>query len=1108
VSVDPESRQPAPEDPPADSEQHSEHPSPDPSQPEPPQPEPSQPETAPVEPAGQDAAGDELPDWEELTPELMEDECLRGDAMLRGAVVLLALLLGWTYVTETPLLVSIRTGEQVSGNGWLPLRTDSFSATAEGRSWVNLGWLSDLLLSLVHQAAGMNGLTVFSAVTALAVFWLLRRIHLPDVSTWWASVCLGVGLVAVFPVLQAGTSSITLLGLTLLLAVLFRSDRLVWRDSSRDEAAGQGGRGAEGKRGRGDDAELSPSPLSPHRPVASVPPSPSSPPPPVADAYASGLPWSLPVLFLFWTNLDPRAWIGLLLLILFVVVRQFTTQAASAETAQRNWLVTAVTMAVGVLAHPWPGSPALSFLTQLQVNREARAYGGLSEFFPSLSFSLLDLPLWERLDLFLVAALVLLAVSLITIVLNFKRLHWGWLAVWLGINLLSLIYGGVWAYAAMVNAVVAILNGQDWYRHNFSMEFTIDTWSVLYTRVGRAVTVLSFFVLAYTAVNGALMGAGGRRVGMGLDPRWENRIESTGKILAGTYTERVFPMLPSQGDVVLWLGKKPFVDSRLALYAGGEVNLAERHRSARTSLFAPPSPDGLDDGPDPELWKEIFLEHETYDVLMRLWGAEPAYEPFFQMMLKQGWILTGFGAAGANFTRSDLPEESLRNHVTEHRQTRFVQQAFVDWTDTRSTILPPTWPRAASAYDRWLIQKVPVHPNTAQLARHYHEIRIRLGQFLTPQQGAALASLAIRHARQALFEDPNNPSPYRVLSDAYLQLQALEQHVTLLGGGASALPLRGNQALATAYHAARASGEEPQDLFHLFQVLTSQEKFDVALEVMNRLERKLDRDEFEETLVESELGMRLIEHVETVETEIASARTEEELSRSQLVMMAINGRCPALALSIIEEDLTEFVGDPSLQMLYATLLLDNGRTDEAWEQFELMEQMIPRDGVPPQMIGFVSQWRNMTALANLAVGEVDRAIQLWTDEARTQSRTTLNSLLSQPFGSGLISIQHDLWPATMARAVVGALIQFPERWAQLHVEQALVQLEVGRLERATELLQGVLEGHPEYSQRGLVVFYLTMLTGEEYDITRPSDRIPVWPGMFAPDEEDVGEPQE
>ena len=47
------------------------------------------PATEPAAPEG------ELPEWEPLSPELLEDEAIRGDFVLRWAIVGLAMLFGW-----------------------------------------------------------------------------------------------------------------------------------------------------------------------------------------------------------------------------------------------------------------------------------------------------------------------------------------------------------------------------------------------------------------------------------------------------------------------------------------------------------------------------------------------------------------------------------------------------------------------------------------------------------------------------------------------------------------------------------------------------------------------------------------------------------------------------------------------------------------------------------------------------------------------------------------------------------------------------------------------------------------------------------------------------
>ena len=119
------------------------------------EPTPAPSDTPPAESEASKEAADspegtadaDLPEYEPLTPELVEEEALRADFMLRWAVVLLALMLGCTRVTETISLVRIRTGEYLAGHGWLPPRTDVFSYTALDHAWVNLGWLADLLLA-------------------------------------------------------------------------------------------------------------------------------------------------------------------------------------------------------------------------------------------------------------------------------------------------------------------------------------------------------------------------------------------------------------------------------------------------------------------------------------------------------------------------------------------------------------------------------------------------------------------------------------------------------------------------------------------------------------------------------------------------------------------------------------------------------------------------------------------------------------------------------------------------------------------------------------------------------------------------------------------------
>jgi hypothetical protein len=66
----------------------------------------------------------------------------------------------------------IRTGEQILATHSLP-RTDPFSSTMQGQPWFAWEWLYDILLGILHQACGLNGVVWLCAVLVAAIFALL-----------------------------------------------------------------------------------------------------------------------------------------------------------------------------------------------------------------------------------------------------------------------------------------------------------------------------------------------------------------------------------------------------------------------------------------------------------------------------------------------------------------------------------------------------------------------------------------------------------------------------------------------------------------------------------------------------------------------------------------------------------------------------------------------------------------------------------------------------------------------------------------------------------------------------------------------------------------------
>ena len=175
----------------------------------------------------------DLPEWEPLTPELAEDEAIRGDFMLRWAVILLALLLGCTAISETATLVHVRTGEYLASHGWLPPTNDVFSYTATDRVWTNQSWLFDIVLAGVFSLMGATGLSILKTLLVAVAFYFIVHITKSEVSTWWGSILAAITLLVCYPQFTAQPEVITLLGLSLTMWFLHqwkegRSARSLW----------------------------------------------------------------------------------------------------------------------------------------------------------------------------------------------------------------------------------------------------------------------------------------------------------------------------------------------------------------------------------------------------------------------------------------------------------------------------------------------------------------------------------------------------------------------------------------------------------------------------------------------------------------------------------------------------------------------------------------------------------------------------------------------------------------------------------------------------------------------------------------------------------------
>ncbi|MCA9066480.1 MAG: hypothetical protein KDA96_25605, partial [Planctomycetaceae bacterium] len=331
---------------------------------------------------------DELPEDLPLTAEMVEEEAIRGDFMLRCAVILLAVLLGFGAISSTRILVHIRSGDFMRANGFLPGPEDPFSfatgaVVAEDGGQVavkavNPAWLFDHVSSLIYMVGGFAGISLVKGLLAALIAWRLMRISVPGMPTWWNSICVACAVVAISTDFAPLTELVTLLGVTILLSLLHQ----------HRESDGQ---------------------------ISTV---------------------RFPLLVAIWCNFDTHAWIGPLILLLYAAGARLTDilrrrSELDGETAEPSvsstglWLA-AVASIAALLINPFPFNSLLSPIATYTVE-----YAQMAEHLPVTSgtgadgrldfASMLDTDAIAKFDHTHVAGLVVILLATCVLVISWSR---------------------------------------------------------------------------------------------------------------------------------------------------------------------------------------------------------------------------------------------------------------------------------------------------------------------------------------------------------------------------------------------------------------------------------------------------------------------------------------------------------------------------------------------------------------------------------------------------------------------------------------------------------------------------------------------------------------
>jgi len=974
-----------------------------------------------------------LPESQPLTPELLEDEAIRGDFVIKWAVILLAVLAGSTVIAETMTLVHVKTGQHLAARGWIPPANDFLSHTAADRPWVNLSWLFDLLAAGVVAVGSWAGLTVVKAILAGVTFAFLLKTSRPGLSTWWGSITAALALIACQPQFTAQPELITLLGLALTLWILHS-----WKDEASVEQIVEP-TGAERKL------------------------------------------WLLVPLFLLWSNLDSRMFLGPLAVLLFAIGNQLESfRSRGSQTVPRwgsqIWIVFAAGC-VAAMIHPfgwkWLSAPFTLVQTLYPEMREyapSNPRGYYLQYFPVASAAY-----FRGIDLAGIAALVLFVLAAGAMILNRARVSFAHVLLLVGFLAVPLPGAHELPAASLVFAVIAALNGQAWYAARFPRDYRVTLPAVLFARGGRALTVVALFAIALFVATGRLRGPSGAQLGLGLDRSLRDAMDSFAEQLKEQVDDHPFNFVLQQGDLLIWTGKKPFVDSRVVMYAGPGENLLQVHRNVREAVA--PHGGTQDQRPDPRIWKPIFDQYQITHALPRLTGASPDYRTLRMLLGSGEWMLFSLGSATAVLYRTDIQQPELRDFIVKNREN-FLRQAF---REEGPEIPPrPAWVRPPSFYDRW------VWRNDRHLSAEVQKARHLLSLVGTPIfQGSELLYLTIRNLQRGLVENPDDADAYFLLGQAYGFLGQME--VMVRGQPGAELPqMRYLQAVVSLNQSLVA---EPDNV-----------EAHEALLMLYRPTNRLDLMQREiRALVELAKGgqqsvnpqMPRLEQLQQLDTQIEDVVKQVDTEVNKLVQQGATAAQVAnlyFQRGCILKSLDQFrmnpqlLEDPEQMAMYLRLLLEAGRAEEAYMVGAQLEAMSEQTGY--------QQWRGGRAMTHLANGDYGAAIQLWKEQAELVDTAAFARLLG-----GLPPRIHPSsevqWPIGEILAAAQYVGQTARDVSNFLTTAGMIELEAGRREDSIATFRRALERDPETSDRPLVSYYLTMLTGEQIDPLPPSERIPI-----------------
>ena len=1014
---------------------------------------------------------DELPEEEPLTPEMVEEEAVRGDFMLRWAAIFLAVLLGFTQINDTKPLVLIRSGDYMRAHGMLPPRTDVLSLTAADKPSPNVSWLFDHVLSLCWSAGGDKALTLLKVAIAGLIAYLLTQISIRGVPTWWNSICAVFAIVACSSDFVPLPELVTMLGMTITMRWLYQ-----------------------------------------HR-----------------LGIASGLHWKLPLLIAVWCNFDSRAWVGAFVVVMYVVGVFVSHRIAARKSDARieserpsPWLFAGLSI-VALLVNPFPGNSLLGPVTMysveypaMQAQRRVDIPSAVLNFDGRVDYySVLNPSAIRLFDHSQVAGLALLLMAFVVLLLARTRRDLGFLFALIGVTGLSLLKAHELPAAAIVAAVVAGISAQDWYRRAFNQQYTLDFRELLFSRGGRAVTVLALAGLGFCVVASRLPGAA--PLGLGFD--------SDTRVTMDTFAAQLKDLEPAanilhtrleQGDLLIWNGRKSFIDSRMLPFgrpgdADEKPELAKsvfaKHSILLTTLFqpTPPPEDKTQDKTELKKYEETMkskmkvsedalTEFRITHAMTRLAPPGlPDYRSMFNLVQTQQWIPVSIEASAAILKRVNPANSAMER---ARLAPNWTEKAFRNAESAPSTLRE--FAREPNFYAKHVYRMRPSVDENLRLAMHYSTLAaLQPDSAEAAMSAIATSHLTIRQLNLALDQSSGNARAYRLLGSAYARLGELERMVGGPSLGDRVQRMRYFQAVMAYRQSLVMEPDDEMAWGELFKLYRQQNRIDLAGLAIDHLlplleDKFLDsesseiqaylskqqvlRRDYRDMIRENQKRMD-----EYLEKQVTPEKEEDRVI--QLVTLATeidNGGFAIAALKLLEDDQDAVSQNPLGVIMRGKLMLEAGRLEEAHQALAIMAE--PARQQSQMMTG--TEWQFPTALSQLAISDLTSAYDTWSAQLKE-----LENVMSmhEPYGGSLLSLPMvadvnimvnapvPVWPMQHLDTLSVGMEVLPTSRAEILFLLAMIRLEEANLKSALSLLKAVISEGGESSYRGIAVAYLMML---------------------------------